>query len=213
MGKSINYVSKSDEKALRNRISLYIAGGANPRVMAAESGVGWGVFQHIHGGDNRDGVSSLTFRKLSEWMDDHPEYAPKVKKCGTCGKVKPLDSFSRNATKRDGYNSTCKDCMREYQRHHNKKENKMEAITKELVERVKGEDKPDVESKYMAAYFGITPAILDDIRAGKHDDLLLTPKPEPETDLVAAVNALRDEVNRTERKLDALMLELGVSVA
>lgn len=211
MGKSVNCVSKSDEKALRNRISLYVANGANPRVMAAESGVGWGVFQHIHGGDNRDGVTSLTFRKLSEWMNDHPEYSPKTKRCPRCGKEKPVDQFHKDATKADGLHIQCKECVSEYQK--SRKERKMEAITKELVEKVKGEDKPDVESKYMAAYFGITPAILDDIRAGKHDGLLLTPEPEPETDLVAAVNALRDELNRTERKLDALMLELGVNVA
>lgn len=36
------------------------------------------------------------------------------KKCGRCGKIKPLTDFARNASKSSGYGSWCKSCHRDY---------------------------------------------------------------------------------------------------
>lgn len=41
--------------------------------------------------------------------------------CKTCDVSKPLSSFSKNKTKKDGFNSECKDCRKVYIREHYKK--------------------------------------------------------------------------------------------
>lgn len=37
---------------------------------------------------------------------------PDTKKCSTCKEVKPLDSFNRNASQKDGKSIQCKECRR-----------------------------------------------------------------------------------------------------
>lgn len=37
---------------------------------------------------------------------------PLVKTCGSCGIEKDIGNFSKNKSKRDGHNSTCRDCHR-----------------------------------------------------------------------------------------------------
>lgn len=39
---------------------------------------------------------------------------PDTKKCSTCREVKPLDSFNRDASKKDGRVYRCKECRRVY---------------------------------------------------------------------------------------------------
>lgn len=39
---------------------------------------------------------------------------PDTKKCSTCKEVKPLDSFHRNPSKKDGKANQCKECRRAY---------------------------------------------------------------------------------------------------
>jgi hypothetical protein len=41
-----------------------------------------------------------------------------MKKCGKCGEIKPLKDFHKNPTKKDGVQSMCKDCRKEYHRDH-----------------------------------------------------------------------------------------------
>ena len=39
-----------------------------------------------------------------------------MKTCSKCGEERPLDTFSKNKSKRDGLNSYCKPCMRSYKK-------------------------------------------------------------------------------------------------
>ena len=39
-------------------------------------------------------------------------------RCGRCGETKPLAEFNRNATTRDGFQSSCRRCMTAYQAAH-----------------------------------------------------------------------------------------------
>jgi hypothetical protein len=41
-----------------------------------------------------------------------------MKKCGKCSKIKPLEDFHKNPTKKDGVQSMCKKCRKEYHRDH-----------------------------------------------------------------------------------------------
>lgn len=210
---SMNFIPQKDETALRNRVKRYLDNGAPGRAMAADCSISYSVFEHIVEGTSNKGITALTARRLTDWMDHHMEYAPQVKKCSKCGHLKPLDQFYRDRTKKSGHRSLCADCQREIQKEYQKrkKEAAMEAtITKELVEKVKAEDKREVESKYMAPYFNVAASQLDAIRAGKYDKLLLTPKPKAETDAVTAINKLREELNRVEQKMDSILLALGV---
>ena len=40
------------------------------------------------------------------------------KKCSCCKAVKPVDCFSANKTKKDGFNGYCKECNKVYQKKH-----------------------------------------------------------------------------------------------
>ena len=40
------------------------------------------------------------------------------KRCGHCGETKPLTDFNRNSATRDGFQASCKVCMRAYQAAH-----------------------------------------------------------------------------------------------
>ncbi len=44
-----------------------------------------------------------------------------MKRCATCQTHKPLDEFTRNKTKKDGRNASCKVCHRAYVRRHYQK--------------------------------------------------------------------------------------------
>ena len=39
----------------------------------------------------------------------------KTKKCGKCGRILPIDNFSKDKTKKDGLRSNCKECCSKYQ--------------------------------------------------------------------------------------------------
>ncbi len=43
-----------------------------------------------------------------------------MKKCSKCNKKKSLNSFSKNRSRKDGLNSSCKDCHSEYLKTHYK---------------------------------------------------------------------------------------------
>src|SRR5579859_4747214 len=47
-----------------------------------------------------------------------------MKKCSSCGAIKPLDNFYKQSKSRDGYNCICKLCSREYGREYKKKNRK-----------------------------------------------------------------------------------------
>jgi hypothetical protein len=54
-------------------------------------------------------------------FDDPTSEAGKT--CSTCRTWKPLDSFNRRATARDGRQWACRECNREYHRHNKKRHN------------------------------------------------------------------------------------------
>lgn len=63
-----------------------------------------------------------------------------MKHCSKCGVVKVLSSFTKNKSRKDGYNSFCRDCHKQYTRKHyeaNKDYYKIKAKnrTKNLVEK------------------------------------------------------------------------------
>lgn len=41
-----------------------------------------------------------------------------TKHCNKCGKDKPISEFSKNASKKDGLQSMCKECTKEYKKLH-----------------------------------------------------------------------------------------------
>lgn len=41
-----------------------------------------------------------------------------TKLCTKCGKVKPISEFGKNKSKKDGLQSHCKECVREYKKKH-----------------------------------------------------------------------------------------------
>jgi hypothetical protein len=67
------------------------------------------------------------------------------KKCCKCGLSKDLKSFSKNKKKKDGYNSTCKECHSKYRKEHYK-------INKETVLKQVIKYKEDNPEKYITKF-------------------------------------------------------------
>lgn len=65
---------------------------------------------------------------------------PDTKKCSTCQEVKPLDSFNRNACKKDGRANQCKECCRAYGAEYREKNKDRVVETKKLY-REKNKDR------------------------------------------------------------------------
>lgn len=54
-----------------------------------------------------------------------------MKKCSRCGQEKPVDSFSKNSSKKDGLNSYCKSCQKVLKdKHYRDNKEKYKARTK-----------------------------------------------------------------------------------
>lgn len=217
---TVRTVGKDAEAQLVSRLNAYIGNGAPARVVAAECGVNWGLFNHMTGGTSKKAMTDLTHRKLAAWLDSHDEYMPDdYRRCGKCGEVKPLSEFHKDKSRAKGHGYRCADCVKEYQREHasqKRREAKMAnnnteaAITAEIVRKVKAEDKADVPPAMLAPYFGITPKQLEAVRDSEWDSLLVqVKKPEPAVSVQSAVEALRDEIAEMHTKLNVMMAELG----
>ena len=63
-----------------------------------------------------------------------------TKVCGKCGEERPTKKFSRNKEKKDGLNSTCKICHREYTKAHYAN-NRQKYIDRAKANRVKEKEK------------------------------------------------------------------------
>ena len=171
---------------------------------------------------SKKNIFESTGKKIDEACDEIETSKNLVKACSKCGITYPIGRFHRRSSAKDGHSSVCPACKLKYKRQ-KKQEDKEKAgsmnlgkdvaITKEIVQKVKAEDKSDVESKYMAAYFGIKPAQLDEIRRGVWDKLLLTPKEPKRADTVlASVEELRKEVALLRREIEAVLIEFGINV-
>lgn len=162
-----------------------------------------------------------------------------VKRCRKCGRELPLSSFYVDRRAKDGLLGACKECYVKGKEERDRKgknpapqvekelvptgsdggnagrEDGMNnysevALTKEIVKRVKAEDQPEVEPKYMAKWFGISEKQMVEIREGKHDSLLkCSKKPKPAESVHASVEALRGEVAALRNEVQTLILELG----
>lgn len=171
-------------------------------------------------GVSKQKISESNARKLEAALDEQETALGMLKRCNACGKTLPVGRFSANRTMGDGLQSNCKECARAKRgeqkakkaRREKKVNNNTEnAITAETVRKVKAEDKRDVESKFMAPYFGLTPKQLDEIRKGIWDKLLLTPKvPKRADSVLEAVEMLRGEVAELRREVEAVMVEFGI---
>lgn len=213
-----NIVDVNREKELMKLVKAYVDKGAPARVIAAECGVNWGLFQHYLDGTSSKRMLEQTYKKLTKWIDEHDEYMPKdAKRCSMCGKVKLLSDFHKDRWKPDGHRSECASCFKEKKAKRRKGEkidmannNTEPAITAEIVKNVKAEDNQDVPSAMLAPYFGITPKQLDAIRNGEWDSLLYKKEPpKPAIDVKNAVEALRVEIADMHSSLNRLMAEMG----
>ena len=175
----------------------------------------------------QEGVSKLRIteanaKKIEQALDEQERALGMVKRCSKCGKTLPVGHFSRNKARRDGLQGFCKKCAQVAEKESRAKKRKKEstvnnntekAMTAEIVRTVKAEDKRDVESKFMAPYFGITPKQLDEVRKGIWDKLLLTPKaPKRADSVLEAVEMLRGEVAELRREVESVLIELGADV-
>lgn len=171
-------------------------------------------------------ISEPTAKKLEIGLDKTEIDVGLVKHCPTCNKDLPLGQFHFSKTYPDGTYYQCRECKKKHRRQQQTQKKteraegkrkmnngKEKAITAEIVKRVMDEDKRDVESKFMAPYFGITPKQLDEIRKGQWNNLLYTPKkPEPANTVLASVESLRAEVAGLRREIEAVLIELGIEI-
>lgn len=208
------FVSRKEYDAIIARTNQAIADGANPREMAAECSISWSVFDKLlEKKDKQHQISVLQYNRMTAWLDSH-EYG--LKKCLKCGRELPLDSFNKHARRPDGHQDYCRECAaeskKEWRQKHKESEGSMANIAASVVRKVKEEDKPEYESKFMAAYFGINPEQLDEIRAGKWDKLLLTEPPKPADTLKDAVEQLRIELAETKNLVEKALLSAGFEI-
>ncbi len=213
-------IGAKQEKELMKLVSEYVDNGASAKVIAAECGINWGLFQHYLNGTSNRRMLELTAKKLMTWVGSHDEYMPKGwKKCSRCGNPKPLSEFYKATGKKDGRRSECKGCSKKEQNNRNKERRKSmannnteKAMTAEIVKKVKAEDNPDVSSAMLAPYFGITPKQLESVRKGEWDSLLYRKEPpKPAVDVKNAVEELRVEIADMHSTLNRLMAEMGIS--
>ena len=222
----MNLADKKREDAIRRRIRVLVdERKVALSAIALKARVDQGTVKAIYdnSGPKKQGIMEATAGKLEAGLDEQEKALGMVKKCGHCGRTLPVGRFSVKNAAADGLQSQCKECVREAQRktagqQKGRKERKVNDYTKanvdaDMVRKVKAEDKRDVESKYMAPYFGLTPKQLDEIRRGIWDKLLLTPKvPKRAGSVLEAVELLRGEVAQLRREVESVMMELGVEV-
>ena len=220
----MNVCSKKREDFIRKRIRRLVdERGIALSAIALRANIEQGTVKALYEqqGISKQKVVDKTAEKLEKALDSIEMSQGMVKRCTSCGRELPFGKFHSHAQKHDGLNSVCKECRKkEYKKAGmaEKKErvvnnNSETAVTAAIVQRVKDEDKRDVESKYMAPYFKLTPKQLDEIRKGLWDKLLLTPKkPERADSVLSAVEALRGEVAELRREVEMVMLELGIEV-
>lgn len=216
-------VNKNREDAIRKRIRRLVdERKVAVSAIALKSGVEQGAVKALYAqeGVKKQRISDVTAAKIERGLDEQEKALGMVKRCCRCGKTLPVGHFSMNKTKRDGLQSECKECLNAIiaDSRRKKKEKPMnnnteKAMTAEIVQKIKSEDKREVESKFMAPYFGITPKQLDEVRKGVWDSLLLTPKvPKRADSVLEAVELLRGEVASLRREVEAVMVELGIEV-
>lgn len=223
---------KMHEKTIIDRIKRLVDEGnkvekVSINAIAMACGVEKSVIYNLYNNNsNKKRITEQNRKKISAGLDKLEIKLKMTKVCGTCGQELPVGQFSRCKSSKDGLYYQCKKCkesrrqaVKEAKKEQNKgvekpmNNNKDVAITAEIVRRVKAEDKLQVESKFMAPYFGITPKQLDEIRMKQWDSLLLTPKvPEKAESVLASVEALRGEVASLRREVQAVLIELGVEV-
>ena len=220
----MNLVDKKREDGIRRRIRrLMDDRKVAASAIAMKARVEVGTIRALY---EQDGVSKFRITepnaaKIEAALDEQEAALGMVKRCGSCGRKLPVGRFSANKSRKDGLQSCCKECQtrqvteskrkrREGAKVNNNTEN---AMTADIVRKVKAEDKRDVESKFMAPYFGLTPKQLDEVRKGLWDKLLLTPSvPKRADSVLEAVENLRGEVAALRREVETVMMELGVDV-
>lgn len=79
-----------------------------------------------------------------------------MKKCGSCGEVKPFEDFYKNASKKDGYQSSCKQCKSGYNAKHYQK-NRENYITRAK------KYKEDNKDKILADRYNTTEKVISDL--------------------------------------------------
>ena len=172
-------------------------------------------------GHSKKRVLDHNIGKLDRAMDEIERSLGMVRKCTGCGKELPYGRFHFAKAKRLGITEKCRACAKSQAKNRKSgaKEKKSmnnnteRAMTAEIVKKVKEEDKKEVESKFMAPYFGITPKQLDEVRRGVWDKLLLTPKtPQKAESVLAAVEMLRAEVAGLRREVQSVLIEMGVEM-
>lgn len=204
---TVKFVPRSDYEAIIRRTNEAIACGANPREMAAECSIKWSVFERLVEKKDRQGqISVLQFNRMTAWLDAH-EYGTKI--CSNCGRTLPLGSFNKHAKRKDGHQDWCRECMNDSRQQKKESDAIMAEIAASVVQKVKAEDKPEYEAKFMAAYFGITPDQLGEIRAGKWDKLLLTSAPKPAETTKDALEQLRVELCELRNLVESMVLQFG----
>ena len=219
-----NVIGQKQEREIMKRVTAYVGNGAPAKVIAAECGVNWGLFQHYMSGNSDRRMLELTAKKLTSWLDAHDEYMPDdYRRCTKCGAVKPVAEFYKDSNKASGHRAYCAECARKYQRRYQMERTKRKkeemrmannntevAMTAEIVKKIKDEDKSDVNAAMLAPYFGITPKQLEAVRRGEWDSLLYRKEPpKPATDVKNAVEMLRVEIADMHTALNRLLVEMG----
>ena len=215
----MNLADKRREDSIRRRIRAL----ADDRkvalsAIALKARVDQGTVKALYAqeGVKKQRISTATADKIEKALDEQERALGMVKKCTKCGRELPVGMFSRHKSSPDGLQYSCKEChSKSYSESKGRKaemnNNSEKAMTAEIVRKVKSEDKREVESKFMAPYFGITPKQLDEVRKGQWDSLLLTPKqPKRADSVLEAVEMLRGEVAGLRREIESVMLELGI---
>lgn len=229
----MNITEKKKVEAIRARIHRLVdERKVAVSAIALRSGVEQGTVKALYDQKSfeKRTIGEATARKLEKGLDSLESSAGLVKRCPSCGKELPIGRFYADKHAAGGVRSACKECVKaqaknrkagkqkkptakhaEERKMNNNTEN---AMTAEMVKRVKAEDKPEVESKFMAPYFKLTQKQLDEVRAGEWDKLLLTPeKPKRAESVLSAVEALREEVAALRREVEAALVEMGCEIA
>lgn len=219
----MNIANKNRVAAIKKRISRLVdERNVSLSAVAMKSGVEQGTVRALYEQKefSKRTISEATASKLEKGLDAQETSLGMVKRCVRCGKELPIGHFYANRSRKDGLGNECKECANKMVAESKRKRkaasmnnNTENAITAEIVRKVKAEDKRDVESKFMAPYFRLTPKQLDEIRKGVWDKLLLTPKvPERADSVLSSVEKLREEIAELRREVEIVIVEMGVDV-
>ncbi len=215
----MNITEKKRVKAICVRIHRLIDdNGLSTSASTMRSGVEKGTVKALYEQKEfeKRTIAETTARKLDKGLDDCERSIGLVKRCNKCGNELPIGRFYANRRTGDGLDTICKECSKSHGKEKGvaKVNNNTEtAMTAEIVRRVKNEDKKDVESKFMAPYFGITPKQLDEVRRGTWDRLLYEPKqPKRADSVLASVEALRSEVSELRSEVRKALVSMGVDL-